>query len=152
MPRDAISRGAYVLRESYKDPEPDLLLMGSGSEVHICNAAADLLEAEGIATRVVSAPCLDRFAEQDAGYRDSVLPPSCRARLAVEAAAQLSWWRWVGDAGDVLGMTGARRSAEVVDHDFGTFAGERQRGPPPNAVGAPRDQRYLVFQSHVCPA
>ncbi|TML31961.1 MAG: transketolase [Actinobacteria bacterium] len=121
VPRDAISRGAYVLRESYKDPEPDLLLMGSGSEVHICNAAADLLEAEGIATRVVSAPCLDRFAEQDAGYRDSVLPPSCRARLAVEAAAQLSWWRWVGDAGDVLGMTtfGASAPQKALYEHFG---------------------------------
>ena len=121
VPRDAISRGAYVLRESYKDPEPDLVLMGSGSEVHICNAAADLLEAEGIATRVVSAPCLDRFAEQDAGYRDSVLPPSCRARLAVEAAAQLSWWRWVGDAGDVLGMTtfGASAPQKALYEHFG---------------------------------
>ena len=121
VPRDAISRGAYVLRESYKDPEPDLVLMGSGSEVHICNAAADLLEAEGIATRVVSAPCLDRFAEQDAGYRDSVLPPACRARLAVEAAAQLSWWRWVGDAGDVLGMTtfGASAPQKALYEHFG---------------------------------
>jgi transketolase len=106
VPHDAIHRGAYVLRASYKDPEPDLILMASGSEVHLCNGAADLLEADGTATRVVSVPCLDRFADQDRGYRDSVLPPSCRVRLAVEAASPLSWHRWVGDAGDVLAMEG----------------------------------------------
>jgi transketolase len=106
VPDDAIERGAYVLRESYKDPEPDVIIMGSGSEVHIANEAADLLEADGVATRVVSVPCMDRFAEQDAGYRDTVLPPACRARLAVEAASPLSWHRWVGEAGDVVGMKG----------------------------------------------
>jgi transketolase len=105
VPDDAIERGAYVLRESYKEPEPpDVILMGSGSEVHVANAAADLLEADGIATRLVSVPCMDTFAQQDEAYRDSVLPPSCRARLAVEAASPLSWHRWVGDAGDVIGM------------------------------------------------
>jgi transketolase len=124
VPRDAVSRGAYVLRESYKDPEPDLILMGSGSEVHIANGAADLLEADGIATRVVSVPCMDRFAVQDDGYRDSVLPPSCRARLAVEAAAPLSWWRWVGDAGDVVGMEtfGASGPQKALYEHFGFTA------------------------------
>jgi transketolase len=106
VPRDAIVRGAYVLRESYKDPEPDLVLMGTGSEVHIANAAADRLEADGVATRVVSMPCMDTFAEQDDGYRDSVLPPSTRARVAVEAASPLSWPRWVGESGDIVGMDG----------------------------------------------
>jgi transketolase len=121
VPRDAIHRGAYVLRESYKDPEPDVIVLASGSEVHLCNAAADLLEADGTATRVVSVPCLDRFAEQDQDYRDSVLPPSCRARLAVEAASPLSWWRWVGDDGDVLGMTtfGASAPQSVLYEHFG---------------------------------
>jgi transketolase len=124
VPRDAVSRGAYVLRESYKDPEPDLILMGSGSEVHICNAAADRLEADGTATRVVSAPCLDRFAGQETGYRDAVLPPGCRARMAVEAAAPLSWWRWVGDAGDVLGMEtfGASAPQKPLYEHFGFTA------------------------------
>ncbi|MCA1657284.1 MAG: transketolase, partial [Actinobacteria bacterium] len=68
IPHDAIERGAYVLRESYKDPDPDVILMASGSEVYLCNGAADLLEADGVATRVVSVPCLDRFAEQDDAY------------------------------------------------------------------------------------
>jgi transketolase len=124
VPRDAVRRGAYVLRESYKDPDPDLILMASGSEVHICNAAADLLEAEGIATRLVSAPCLDRFDEQDQGYREQVLPPSCRARLAVEAASPMSWWRLVGDTGDVLGMEtfGASGPQKALYAHFGFTA------------------------------
>ena len=121
VPDDAIHRGAYVLRASYKDPEPDLVIMASGSEVHLCNGAADLLEARGVATRVVSVPCLDRFAQQAAAYRDSVLPPACRARLAVEAASPLPWYRWVGDAGDVLGMEGYGASGpqKAVYQHFG---------------------------------
>ncbi|MDX6670812.1 MAG: transketolase [Solirubrobacteraceae bacterium] len=122
VPRDAIERGAYVLRDSYKEgADPDLILMGSGSEVHIANAAADLLEAEGIATRLVSVPCMDTFAAQDSSYRDSVLPPGCRARLAVEAASPLSWYRWVGDAGDVIGMEtfGASGPQKALYEHFG---------------------------------
>jgi transketolase len=121
MPRDAVVRGAYVLRESYKEGEPDLILMGSGSEVHIANAAADQLEADGIATRLVSVPCMDTFAAQDQAYRDSVLPPACHARLAVEAASPLSWHRWVGDAGDVIGMEtfGASGPQKALYEHFG---------------------------------
>ena len=115
VPRDAIERGAYVLRESYKGAEPDLVLIGTGSEVHICNLAADLLEADGIATRVVSAPCLDRFAEQDEAYRSEVLPPDCRARVSVEAAATLGWDRWVGDAGLAVGLDRFGASAPQKD-------------------------------------
>src|SRR2546430_11363127 len=88
VPGDAIERGAYVLRESYKDPEPDLILMASGSEVHLCNGAADRLEAGGTATRGVSVPCMDTFAAQPRRYRASVLPPSSRARPAVEAPSR----------------------------------------------------------------
>src|SRR4029077_9991072 len=77
IPTDAIERGAYVLRESYREPEPpELILIGTGTEVHICARAADLLEAEGIATRVVSMPCMEHFAAQDQDYRDGVLPPT----------------------------------------------------------------------------
>ena len=90
MPRDAIERGGYVLRDSYKET-PDLILIGTGSEVHACTKAADLLEADGIATRVVSMPCVDRFAKQDQAYRDGILPPSVRARVSVEAASPLGW-------------------------------------------------------------
>ncbi|MDX6699096.1 MAG: transketolase [Solirubrobacteraceae bacterium] len=122
VPDDAIERGAYVLRESYKEGEdPDLILMSSGSEVHIANEAADRLEADGIATRLVSVPCMDTFAAQDASYRDKVLPPGCRARLAVEAASPLSWHRWVGDSGDVIGMEtfGASGPQKALYEHFG---------------------------------
>ena len=121
VPSDAVERGAYVLRESYKDPAPDLVLMASGSEVYLCNGAADLLEAAGTATRVVSVPCMDTFAAQPQDYIDSILPTSCRARLAVEAAALQPWWRWVGDGGDVLGMTtfGASAPQKVLYEHFG---------------------------------
>jgi transketolase len=114
VPPDAIHRGAYVLRESYKD-EPDLILIGTGSEVHICTAAADLLEADGIATRVVSAPCLDRFAEQEQDYRDRVLPPSVRARVSVEAASKLGWSTWTTEDGEAIGMTTFGASAPHTD-------------------------------------
>ena len=114
VPPDAIRRGAYVLRESYKD-EPDLILIGTGSEVHICTAAADLLEADGIATRVVSAPCLDRFAEQEQDYRDRVLPPSVRARVSVEAASKLGWSTWTTEDGEAIGMTTFGASAPHTD-------------------------------------
>jgi transketolase len=115
VPDDAIHRGAYVLRESYKEAEPDLILIGTGSEVHICTAAADQLEAEGIATRVVSMPCMDRFAEQDQDYRDSVLPEACRARVAVEAASIFGWREWVTEDGEVIGMTTFGASAPATD-------------------------------------
>src|SRR5213079_2139555 len=72
-PAGANERGAYVLRESYKDPEPDLILMASGSEVHLCNGAADRLEAAGTATRLVNVPCMDTFAEETRDYVDAIL-------------------------------------------------------------------------------
>jgi transketolase len=112
IPSDAIERGAYVLRDSFKEPEaPDLILISSGTEVHICASAADLLEAEGIATRVVSMPCMEHFGEQDAEYRDTVLPPQCRARVSLEAASTLGWHRWVGELGETIGLEGFGASA-----------------------------------------
>src|SRR4051794_285498 len=120
VPDDAIHRGAYVLRES-SNGEPDLILIGTGSEVHICAGAAELLEEDGIATRVVSAPCLDRFAEQDEDYRDSVLPPGVRARVSVEAASPLGWSTWIGDDGLAIGMTtfGASAPQPALYEHFG---------------------------------
>jgi transketolase len=114
IPADAIDRGAYVLRESSND-ETDLILIGTGSELHICVQAAELLEEGGIATRVVSAPCLDRFAEQDDDYRDSVLPPSARARVSVEAGSPLGWSTWIGEDGEAIGMTTFGSSAPQPD-------------------------------------
>ncbi|HEU0023206.1 MAG TPA: transketolase [Thermoleophilaceae bacterium] len=115
IPEDAISRGGYTLRECSKGGDPDVILIGTGSEVSICLDAAAALEADGLATRVVSMPCVDRFAEQDGEYQDSVLPPSCRARVSVEAAATLGWERWTTDDGDAVGMRGFGASAPQKD-------------------------------------
>ncbi len=112
VPADCIERGAYVLRESYKEPgPPDVILIASGTEVHLCSRAADLLEAEEIATSVVSMPCMEHFAEQDPAYRDKVLPPACTARVSVEAASTFGWHRWVGERGLTIGMEGFGASA-----------------------------------------
>ncbi|MBV8711997.1 MAG: transketolase, partial [Solirubrobacterales bacterium] len=121
VPADAIERGAYVLRYSYKEPEPDLILIATGTEVHICARTADALEAEGIATQLVSMPCLENFAAQDAAYRESVLPVACRARVSVEAAATFGWHRWVGELGEAIGMEtfGASGPAGALYKHFG---------------------------------
>src|SRR5919198_1348050 len=124
VPADAVSRGAYVLHEA-QGGEPELILMATGSEVHVCNDAVKSLEADGVKVRLVSMPCVDRFAEQDREYRDSVLPPSVRARVAVEAASPVGWHRWVGDDGDVVAMEGfgASAPAKALYQHFG-FTGE----------------------------
>jgi len=122
IPPDAIERGAYVLRDSYREPgPPELTLISSGTEVHICTRAADLLEADGIATRVVSMPCWEHFDAQDRDYRDRVLPPACRARVSLEAASTFGWDRWVGDAGEAIGMHsfGASAPAGALYKHFG---------------------------------
>ena len=117
VPDDAVERGAYVLRDS--DGEPDVILIGTGSEVGTCLQAADALE--DLAVRVVSMPCMENFESQDASYRDEVLPPDVRARVAVEAASPLGWHRWVGDQGDVVGMTtfGASAPYKALYEHFG---------------------------------
>jgi transketolase len=127
VPDDAIDRGAYVLRYSYNEPEaPALILIATGTEVHICARAADLLEADGVATRLVSMPCMENFAAQDADYRGSVLPAVCRARVAVEAASPFGWRDWVGDLGEIIAMEtfGASAPAGALYKHFG-FTPER---------------------------
>jgi transketolase len=119
IPDDAIERGAYVHRDPYS--EADLILIGTGSELALCLDAADLLAEDGIRTRVVSMPSVDRFAAQPEDYRDSVLPPAITARLSVEAATPLGWRRWVGDRGDSVAMTtfGASAPGPLVAEHFG---------------------------------
>ena len=96
-----VGRGAYVLSDA-EGGRPDVLLLASGSEVHVALAAKTLLSAEGVAARVVSMPCWERFEEQEAGYRESVLPPSVPARVSVERVyVRLGAVRW---------ETAARRS------------------------------------------
>jgi transketolase len=117
IPDDAIERGAYVLRDDGGDPE--LILIGTGSEVSLCLEAAEQLS--DVRLRVVSMPCMDNFAEAPEDYRDSVLPPSCRARIAVEAASPMGWDRWIGPDGAFVGMRtfGESGPAKDVYEHFG---------------------------------
>jgi len=118
-----VARGGYVLADAPAG-KPELLLMGSGSEVHILLEAQPRLLAEGIAARVVSMPSLEVFAAQPQEYRDAVLPPAVSARLALEAGSPLSWWRLVGAAGDVIGLDhfGASAPWQRVYREFGLTA------------------------------
>ncbi|WP_297851033.1 transketolase [uncultured Corynebacterium sp.] len=95
---DGVARGAYVLVEA-STGTPDVILMGSGSEVQLAVAAAKELEADGIATRVVSMPSMDWFLQQDRAYIDEVLPRNVRARVSVEAGVAMPWFRFTGDQG-----------------------------------------------------
>jgi transketolase len=97
-----VAHGGYVLWESL--PDPEIVLIATGSEVAPTLRAGEALAGEGTRVRVVSMPCIELFEAQDAGYRDSVIPPSVTARLAVEAGVPLSWWKWVGSGGEVLGI------------------------------------------------
>ncbi|MGE5636947.1 MAG: transketolase [Nocardioidaceae bacterium] len=103
VPDDAIERGAYVLREA-ANGEPDLLLIATGSEVPLALEAAAELDGGGVATRVVSMPCMDTFAHAEQAYRNEVLPPACGARVAIEAASPFGWDRWIGPDGAFIGM------------------------------------------------
>ncbi len=105
--------GAYVLAGD--DAEPDVILIGTGSEVQLCVEAHERLLADGVRSRVVSMPCWSLFARQDGAYRDVVLPPTVRARVAVEQAASLGWERYVGFDGAVVGMTTFGASAPLKD-------------------------------------
>lgn len=103
-----LSRGAYVLT-SWGNPE--VILMASGSEVQIAMEAATKLDAEGIASQVVSMPCWSLFEKQDEKYRNSVIPPQVKARVGIEAATDFGWHRWLGDHGVFIGMQGFGASA-----------------------------------------
>ena len=126
IPDDAIGRGAYVYRESGGEEggDPDLILIGTGSEVSLCLDAADDLLGDGIRVRVVSMPSAMRFKAQDQDYRDSVLPPTVRARVSVEAGSTMGWNRWVGDGGISVGLDhfGASAPAGEVAVHFGMTA------------------------------
>jgi transketolase len=109
-PASGLQHGAYILTES-GDGTPDFILMASGSEVSLVLAAGDQLASQGIRVRVVSFPSWELFAMQNQEYRDQILPPGVRCRLAVEAGITMGWERWVGDQGRVLGLNGYGASA-----------------------------------------
>lgn len=98
-----LMRGAYVLQEA-EGGEGRCLLIGTGSELSICVEARGLLQAAGVPTRVVSMPSMELFASQPDEYRNQVLPPTMRVRIAVEAGVDQPWWRWVGEHGAVVGV------------------------------------------------
>ncbi len=117
---EGVARGAYVLVESSK-AVPDVILLGSGSEVQFAVEAAAQLEAAGIAARVVSVPCQEWFAEQDDAYRESVLPSAVRARVSVEAGLALTWLPYLGDAGRSVSIEhfGASADYKTLYREFG---------------------------------
>ncbi len=117
---DGLRRGAYVLADA-PEGKPDLILIATGSEVGLIVAAAQTLLAQGIRARVVSMPSWELFDAQPKAYRDGVLAPSIRARLAVEAGVTQGWHRYVGDDGDVLGLDrfGASAPADVLLREYG---------------------------------
>src|SRR5690606_16578265 len=108
---DGAARGAYVLVDA-DGGDPDVILIGTGSEVQLAVAAREALAADGVRARVVSMPCREWFDEQDAGYRTSVLPTSVRARVSVEAAVAQGWRDVVGDAGRCVSLEHFGASAD----------------------------------------
>ncbi|MCG2588157.1 transketolase [Rhodohalobacter sulfatireducens] len=96
-------KGAYILKKENSDT-PDLILMSTGSEVHLALEAAEKLEDSGKAVRVVSMPCIEIFKKQSDQYQNEILPPSVKKRISIEAAATLGWYRWVGSEGIAMGL------------------------------------------------
>jgi len=125
---EGVARGGYVLADNSSEIGgglPQLLLIGTGSEVQFAVAAHEALAAEGISSRVVSMPCVEWFDEQDEAYRDQVLPPTVKARVAVEAGVAMPWYRFVGDHGEVVSLEhfGASADWQTLYREFG-FTGE----------------------------
>ena len=123
LAREGVERGAYVLSEA-STGTPEVILMGTGSEVQLAVAARETLEAEGVPTRVVSIPCVEFFDQQDAEYRESVLPRAVRARVSVEAGIAMPWHRFLGDAGRAVSLEhfGASAPFETLFEEFGITA------------------------------
>jgi len=119
-----VARGGYVLLDA-EGGTPDVVLIGTGSEVQYAVAAREALAAEGIQARVVSMPCREWFDEQDRSYRDSVIPPDVKARVSVEAGVSQGWRDIVGDAGEIISINhyGASASGSKLFEEFG-FSGD----------------------------
>jgi transketolase len=113
-PASGLALGGYVLTET-AGRAPDLILISTGSEVQLAMGAKPELEKRGHAVRIVSMPSCELFAAQDQTYRDSVLPPKITRRMAIEAASPMSWYRWVGLEGDIIGMTTFGESGPYQD-------------------------------------
>jgi len=122
---EGLARGAYIMAGS-KDRTPDVILIAGGSEVQLCISAYERLKQEGIAARVVSMPSWELFEAQDRHYREEILPPSVKARIAVEAGAVIGWDRYAGPEGTIIGMHrfGGSAPGTSVMQKFG-FTAER---------------------------
>jgi len=120
---EGTARGGYVLADP-ADSQPDVILIATGSEVELALSARDILAADGIKARVVSMPCVEWFNEQDASYRDQVLPPHIRARVSVEAGVALGWRQFTGDAGRNVSLEhfGASADYKKLYTEFGITA------------------------------
>ncbi|WOT32976.1 transketolase [Streptomyces coeruleorubidus] len=131
-PNPDVARGGYVRAEA-EGGEPQVILIATGSEVHVAVEAREQLQAAGVPTRVVSMPSVEWFEEQPRAYRDSVLPPSVKARIAVEAGIGLTWHRFVGDAGRIVSLEhfGASADAKTLFAEYGFT--------PENVVAAARE-------------
>jgi transketolase len=116
---DQVSKGAYIYAGG--NTKPDLILIATGSEVQFAVEARLILEAEGILTRVVSAPCLEWFDGQSQDYRDSVLPKDVKARVSIEAGVTAGWRKYVGDSGESIGIDhyGASADYKTLYREFG---------------------------------
>jgi transketolase len=109
-----VAKGAYILSDA-PGGKPDLILLGTGSELSLCVAAQEKLVAEGVKVRVVSIPSFELFEKQDAAYKESVLPASVTARVSVEMASTFGWDRYVGSKGKMVGMHSFGASAPLKD-------------------------------------
>lgn len=120
---EGLQQGAYILADG-EGPTPDVILIATGSEVHVALAAREMLAADGIGARVVSMPSWELFEAQPADYKESVLPTSVTARLAIEAGVTLGWERYVGTQGDVIGIDrfGASAPAKIIFEQLGFTA------------------------------
>ncbi|KAA0023560.1 transketolase [Antrihabitans cavernicola] len=117
---EGVAKGGYILAES-STPAPDVIIIGTGSELQLAVEARTALEAQGIGTRVVSMPCVEWFDSQDQNYRDQVLPPTVKARVSVEAGIAMPWYRLVGGYGEIVSLEhyGASADANTLFREFG---------------------------------
>jgi transketolase len=122
-PAGELARGAYIMAD-IGDRSPELILMASGSEVGLIVAAGERLAAEGVNVRLVSFPSWELFEAQEIAYREQVLPPAIKVRLAVEAGISQGWERWVGERGAVISVEtyGASAPVNVVFEKYGFTA------------------------------
>ena len=119
---EGVAKGAYIICDTEKDP--DVILIATGSEVHVAISAAQLLKSESISARVVSAPSLEWFEEQSDSYKESILPKAITARVSIEAGVGAGWHKYVGDSGEIISLEhfGASASAGELFKEFGFTA------------------------------